>query len=141
MLQFEIECKTCNQSMGNFRFFNCWGKNNFAVCHDFYAAFMKLAKIIGNFFKITFSPISVFYSSLLYWRQVTSYTWLVTHETWHMTCDITHFYLLFKVMKSEKKAKKYIFLLQKRGCVTGMPGLPVGVAGLGPVVALRKILH
>ena len=27
------------------------------------------------------------------------------------------------------------------GCVTGLPDMPVGVAGLGLVVALRKILH
>ena len=38
-----------------------------------------------------------------------------------------HSYLLFLYTKKE-------------GCVTGLPGLPVGVAGLGPVVDLRKIL-
>ena len=32
-----------------------------------------------------------------------------------------------------------VHVLRKAGgCVTGLPGLPVGVAGLGPVVALRE---
>ena len=34
-----------------------------------------------------------------------------------------------------------VHVLRKAGgCVTGLPGLPVGVAGLGPVVALRALV-
>ena len=54
--QFEIECRTCGQNMGDFRFFNGGGKKYAIVCHSwFWCAFYETYKKIENFFsKITF---------------------------------------------------------------------------------------
>ena len=36
MTQFEIERRSCGQSMTNFRFFSCRGQNYFTGCHSFF---------------------------------------------------------------------------------------------------------
>ena len=36
MIQFEIEHRSCGQSMINFRFFSCGGQTNFTGCHSFF---------------------------------------------------------------------------------------------------------
>ena len=36
MTQFEIERRSCGQSMRNFGFFSCGGQNNFTGCHCFF---------------------------------------------------------------------------------------------------------
>ena len=41
MTQFEIERKSCGQSMTNFRFFSCGGQNNFSGCHSFFMCLVR----------------------------------------------------------------------------------------------------
>ena len=36
MTQFEIERRSCGQSMTNFRFFSCAGQNTFTCCQSFF---------------------------------------------------------------------------------------------------------
>ena len=49
MTQFEIEGRSCGQSMTNFRFFSCGGENNFTDCHSFfYVRCKKLTKKNGK---------------------------------------------------------------------------------------------
>ena len=36
MTQFEIERRSCGQSMKIFRFFSCGGQNTFTCCHSFF---------------------------------------------------------------------------------------------------------
>ena len=52
--QFEIECRSCGQSMTSFRFFSCGGQNNFTGCHSFfcYVPFRKLTKKMEKMSKI-----------------------------------------------------------------------------------------
>ena len=40
MTQFEIERRSCGQSMTNIRFFSCGGQNNFTVCHSFFLIYL-----------------------------------------------------------------------------------------------------
>ena len=61
--------------------------------------------------------------------QVTSEMWHMTHNMWHMTHVTKHFYLPFKAIKGEKKAKliSFVFIkgrLQKGACMTSLPVLP-----------------
>ena len=45
MTQFEIESRSCGQSMTSFRFFSCGGQNNFTGRDSFfYVPFGKLTK-------------------------------------------------------------------------------------------------
>ena len=46
MTQFKIECRSCGQSMTNFRFFICGGQTTFTFCHSFF--FMCLVSNLGN---------------------------------------------------------------------------------------------
>ena len=48
LTQFEIEHRSCCQSIANFRFFSCGGQNNFTGCHSFC---MCLVWHLQNFFK------------------------------------------------------------------------------------------
>ena len=87
--QFEIEFRTCGQSVVNFRFFNCW-VNNYLMGSDFlfYAPFMKLTKKREFFFKVD--------------------TWHVTYDMWHVTC--THdTYLKTNICLKSHKGKNIIW--------------------------------
>ena len=55
MTEFEIERRSCGQSMTNFRFFTCGGQNNFIGCHyyfvcAFYETYNKNGKNVQNQF-------------------------------------------------------------------------------------------
>ena len=50
MTQFEIERRSCGQSITNFRFFSCGGQNKFTGRDSFfYVPFRKLTKKMENY--------------------------------------------------------------------------------------------
>ena len=48
MKQFEIERRSCGQSMTNFRFFSCEGQNHFTGCHSFLCPLLETYKKNGK---------------------------------------------------------------------------------------------
>ena len=105
--QFEIECRTCGQSLVNFKFFNYGVKNYFMDCHSwFQCAFCETYKKWEFVFQNNFFNLFYFFSSFQPTVHngrvsrggsvatavglVTGDTWQVTGDRWHMRCDMWH---------------------------------------------------